>query len=43
MLMLYYKHTKWSDIGIGWPREVGESPSLEVLKKHVDVALQDMV
>jgi len=25
------------------PREVVESPSLEVLKKHVDIALQDMV
>jgi len=25
------------------PREVVESPSLEVLKKRVDVALQDMV
>jgi len=25
------------------PREVGESPSLEVFKKHVDMALQDMV
>jgi len=25
------------------PREVGESPSLEVLKKRVDMALQDMV
>jgi len=25
------------------PREVAESPSLEVFKKHVDVAFQDMV
>jgi len=25
------------------PREVVESPSLEVLRKRVDVALQDMV
>jgi len=25
------------------PREVGESPSLEVFKKHVNMALWDMV
>ena len=25
------------------PREMVESPSLEVLKKHVDMALQDMI
>jgi len=25
------------------PREVAKSPSLEVFKKHADVALQDMV
>ncbi|KFQ39901.1 hypothetical protein N332_01991, partial [Mesitornis unicolor] len=27
----------------GLPRKVVESPSLEVLKKHVDVALGDVV
>jgi len=27
----------------GMPRKVVESPSLEVFKKRVDVALQDMV
>ncbi|KFR13435.1 hypothetical protein N306_08831, partial [Opisthocomus hoazin] len=25
------------------PREVVESPSLEMFKKHVDIAVQDMV
>jgi len=34
---------EWSSIGIGCPREMIESPSLEVFKKHVDVALRDMV
>jgi len=34
---------EWSGIGIGFPREVVESPSLEAFKKFVDVALQDMV
>ena len=27
----------------GLPRQVGKSPSLEVFKKRVDVALKDMV
>jgi len=26
-----------------WNREVVESPSLDVFKKHVDMALQDMI
>ena len=25
------------------PREVGDSPSLEVLKRHVDVALEGLI
>jgi len=36
---------EWSDSAY-WnrlPREVVESPSLEMFKKHVDVALQHMV
>jgi len=32
----------WSGTGIGCPGKWW-SPSLEVFKKHVDVALQDMV
>jgi len=36
--------TKWViKCWIRLPREVVESPSLEVFKKRVDVALQDMV
>jgi len=34
---------EWSGIGTDCPREVVESPALEAFKKHVDVALQDMV
>jgi len=33
---------EWSDIGTGCPGEVVEFPSLEVFRKCVDVALQDM-
>jgi len=34
---------EWSDIGNRLPREVLESPPLEVFRKRVDVALQGTV
>jgi len=34
---------EWSGIGTGCPGKWLESPSLEVFKKRVDVALWDMV